>query len=317
MSFSSQVKEELCHLPVQNQCCVLAELAALMRACGTLEIGHGKHAAVRMDVENAAIARYVYGLVKRRYNVHSHMEARHHHRFSRALRYSLRIDAPDAAALLLSETGILVEELDSTLMGTEIPQVLLKKDCCRRSFVRGAFLGCGSVNNPEKGYHAEFVFRSGEWAKALTLILRGFDLSARETLRKDHPVVYMKESEHIVDLLNLMGAHAALLNMENTRVLKDIRNQVNRTVNCESANLDKTLFAAEQQLHSIEVIEAHGGLGQLPSELQELAATRRDNPDATLLELAEILGNVGKSGVNHRMRKIISIAKELEGGGET
>ena len=191
--------------------------------------------------------------------------------------------------------------------------MLLKSNCCKRSFVRGAYFTVGSMSDPEKSYHLEFVCQNEEYAEQMVEILKSFSLDARIVLRKKYYVVYMKEGEGIVDLLNVMEAHVALLELENTRILKEMRNSINRRVNCEAANITKTVNAATRQVEDILYIKEHYGFQNLPENLCEIAVVRLENPEASLKELGELLNpKVGKSGVNHRLRKLMEIADGLK-----
>lgn len=194
---------------------------------------------------------------------------------------------------------------------------LLKQNCCRRAFIRGAFLAAGSVSDPEKSYHFELVSVSKEKAVQLQQILLLFQIDARIVLRKRHYVVYVKEGSQIVALLGLMGAHVSLMQLENVRIVKEMRNSVNRKVNCETANLNKTVSAAVRQVEDIRYIESRVGLYQLADSLEETARLRLEHPDASLKELGDMMSpKVGKSGVNHRLRKLSLMAEQLRKGEE-
>ena len=190
--------------------------------------------------------------------------------------------------------------------------------CCRRAYIRGAFISVGSVNDPEKNYHMEFVLANASSAEQLKDLINSFGLDAKVVERKEHFVVYLKEGEQIVDLLNIMEAPLALMDLENVRIMKEMRNDINRKVNCETANLNKVVGAAVKQLEDIEYIEEKIGLSSLPEQLEEIARLRLEYPDKSLKELGSFLSTpVGKSGVNHRLRKISNIAEALrEGKGE-
>ena len=196
-----------------------------------------------------------------------------------------------------------------------MPEELLQKECCRRSYLRGIFLGGGSVNNPGGTYHLEVITGDERHAEAISSLLRQFGLSAKISSRKQWYVVYLKDSEQIVKCLNLMGAHTALLEYENTRIYKDMRNTVNRLVNCETANLNKTVNAAMRQSENIRAIARLIGIEKLPHSLREVAELRLNYPDASLKELGEMMDPpLGKSGVNHRLRKLDNLAEKLNSG---
>ena len=190
--------------------------------------------------------------------------------------------------------------------------MLVERNCCKKAFIRGAFLAMGSLTDPEKGYHFEIVCNRKEQADMLTGLIRDFNISPKMIQRKKYYVVYLKDGSMIVDLLNVMGAHVSLMNMENVRILKDMRNSVNRRVNCETANLNKVVHAAVKQMEDIAYIEQVKGLKYLPEHLRAIAELRMEEPDTSLVELGKKLNPpIGKSGVNHRLKKISEIAEEL------
>ena len=188
----------------------------------------------------------------------------------------------------------------------------IQKSCCRRAFLRGAFLCVGSISDPEKGYHLEFVCTGEIRARQLQRLIQEFDIEARILIRKKYHVVYIKEGAGIVDLLNVMGAHMSLMNLENLRILKEMRNSINRRVNCETANITKTVNAASRQIEDILYLRDHYGLQKLPPALRRMAEVRLEYPDAPLKELGQYLEPpVGKSGVNHRLRKLSELAQQV------
>lgn len=199
--------------------------------------------------------------------------------------------------------------------GVFAPLARVERQCCKRAYIRGAFLAVGSLNAPEKHYHLEFICPDKPCATALKHVIACFGISAKITERKSHYIVYLKEGENIVDLLNIMGAHRSLMKFENARILKDMRNNVNRAVNCETYNLTKTAQSAAKQINDINAIANARGLGCLSEQLQEVARLRLLHNEASLKEIGEMLSPpVGKSGVNHRLRKISEIAQNLRGG---
>ncbi len=221
-------------------------------------------------------------------------------------------------------TGIVAEEVLTTvkmyrrsndgyeLQTDVVDGLLLQQTCCRRAFLRGCFLTSGSISDPNKGYHLEIVCRTEAQANQIQEIMKSFSLGAKIVERKKHFVVYLKEGEQIVDMLNIMGAHVALMRVENIRIEKELRNSVNREVNCETANLAKTAKASRKQIEDIAYIVSHAGLSSLPENLQEIATLRLENREASLKELGELLTPpIGRSGVNHRLRRISEIAENL------
>ncbi|MBQ9608569.1 MAG: DNA-binding protein WhiA [Lachnospiraceae bacterium] len=196
--------------------------------------------------------------------------------------------------------------------GYTVDRIIVEKNCCKQAYIRGAFIAGGSVTNPEKGYHLEIVCNSIKKAELLVDIIKDFDIEAKIVIRKKSYVCYIKDGSMIVDLLNVMGAHSSLMDMENVRILKDVRNTVNRKVNCETANLNKTVSAAVKQIEDIKYIDKVKGLKYLPDNLRSLALLRMEEPEMSLIDLGQCLSPpLGKSGVNHRLRKISEIANEL------
>ena len=232
--------------------------------------------------------------------------------------YTVLVKNFSQAERILKATGLLFLEDGQKRLVKRIYSPVVSSTCCRRAYIRGAFISVGSVNDPEKNYHMEFVLADASSAEQLKDLINSFGLDAKVVERKEHYVVYLKEGEQIVDLLNIMEAPLALMDLENVRIVKEMRNDINRKVNCEMANLNKVVGAAVKQLEDIEYIEEHMGLSQLPEQLEEIARLRLEYPDKSLKELGSFLSTpVGKSGVNHRLRKISSIAEALrEGKGE-
>ena len=202
--------------------------------------------------------------------------------------------------------------INTFYLNTDIWVKIVQQPCCRRAFIRGAFLASGSISDPEKFYHLEMVASSQMKAEQLRDIVNTFAMEAKIVTRKKYFVVYLKEGNQIVDLLNIMEAYVSLMELENVRILKEMRNSINRQVNCETANIHKTVSAAVSQIEAIEYIRDTIGLDGLPEGLEEIARRRLEQPEATLKELGAALDPpVGKSGVNHRLRKLKTIADSL------
>ena len=194
----------------------------------------------------------------------------------------------------------------------EVNPVLLKNSCCKRAYLRGAFLCVGSMSDPQKSYHIEFVCENELHANQIRDMIGSFELEAKIIKRKKYHVVYLKEGAGIVDLLNIMGAHVSLMDLENLRIEKEMRNSINRQVNCEAANIAKTVNAANKQLEDIRLLKAHYGFSNLPENLREMAMVRLSHPESSLQELGGYLNPpVGKSGVNHRLRKLSELADKI------
>ena len=286
MSFSAQVKEELAKIYAGHKHCRKAELAAMYQYGGQIGRVESDCYTVGFHTENAEVSKKGFTLLRKTFNID----------------FGKNLSEKELFDFLNGMEAVIQESLDR----------VTDHICCKRAFIRGAFLAVGSISDPEKGYHAEFVCEAEEEARLLRNLLEAFDMEARILERKQHFVVYMKEGSAIVDLLNVMEAHVALMELENLRILKEMRNSVNRRVNCETANINKTVNAAAKQIEDIQYIEMQKGLASLPDMLYEIARVRLEYPDATLKELGELLvPPVGKSGVNHRLRKISEYAEKL------
>lgn len=312
MSFSSTVKNELCRHEDADVCCDLSELAAAISLNGTASAAGNGGVNIRITTENAAFARRVYSHIKKLFGIYPEVTIRKSKKLKKHISYIIVVTSGLGAARMLEKTGVGVEFSDD---GQPSGIMLLKKNsfkkaCCRKAFLRGAFLAGGSVSDPEKTYHLELTSRSRPIALELSRILGTFRLNARIIKRKGSYVTYLKEGENIVDFLNIIGAHTALMELENVRILKGMRNDVNRIVNCETANLDKTVNAAVRQVENIRYIMENMGQDVLPDSLREIAELRLAYADANLVELGQLLNPpLGKSGVNHRLRKLDRIAE--------
>ncbi|MGG3799095.1 DNA-binding protein WhiA [Metabacillus fastidiosus] len=310
MSFASETKKELTNLELKP-CCVKAELAALIRMNGSLSFSN-RHIVLDIQTENAAIARRIYTLIKRQYEVTVELLVRKKMRLKKNNVYIVRLN--ENARGILEDLDILGENFTFI---RHISKDLVKKKCCRRSYIRGAFLAGGSVNNPEtSSYHLEIFSLYKEHNDSLCELMNTFQLNSKTLERKKGFITYLKEAEKITEFLNVIGAHQALLRFEDVRIVRDMRNSVNRLVNCETANLNKTIGAALRQVENIEYIDERIGLDALPDKLREIARLRVEYQDVTLKELGEMVssGTISKSGINHRLRKLDEIAEQLRLG---
>ena len=314
MSFSSEVKEELSEQIASGRHCRLAETAAILSLCGKIVITENDRYCVKIQTENLAVARKDFTLLRKTFNIRAEVSVRK----SREVRfYSVIVSKDPEARRLLGETCLLDEDGNVSECMSPMHHRLLRQNCCRRAFIRGAFLAVGSVSDPKKSYHFEIVCTAPEKARQLQELLASYDVDAKVVLRKRHYVVYIKEGSQIVELLGLMGAHISLMQLENVRIVKEMRNSVNRKVNCETANLNKTVSAAVRQAEDIRYIQEKIGLDKLPMDLEETARLRLEHTEASLKELGDMLSpKVGKSGVNHRLRKLSQIADDLREGKE-
>ncbi|NEU05633.1 MULTISPECIES: DNA-binding protein WhiA [Clostridium] len=311
MSFSLKVKNEVCRYVELSKEEAVAELSGIMRASGTLGIGANRSLNFKIITENPAIARLIFKLLKEHFDIHTQVIVKRSNSLKKNNVYIVMIKEDMNVKQLLLDVGILTEESFFSLNYT-ISKKMVEDINAKRAYIRGAFLGGGSISNPEKTYHLEFVTHNLDYANELSTLINGYGLSSKVIQRKSSYVVYIKEGEQIVDLLNIIGAHSSLLQLENIRIMKEMRNNVNRLVNCETANLSKTVNAAVRQIESIKLIQREIGLNRLAKNLREIAELRLDYPDESLKELGAMLNPpVGKSGVNHRLRRIEKIAEEL------
>ncbi|RDI41060.1 DNA-binding protein WhiA [Falsibacillus pallidus] len=310
MSFASETKKELTNIEVKD-CCAKAELSALIRMNGSLSFSN-RLLVLNIQTENAAIARRIYILIKKNYEVTVELLVRKKMRLKKNNVYIVRIK--DGAKEILEDLKILGEGFSFV---HDISPDLIKKKCCKRSYLRGAFLAGGSVNNPEtSSYHLEIFSLYSEHNDSLSELMNSFGLNSKTLERKKGFITYLKEAEKITEFLNIVGAHNALLRFEDVRIVRDMRNSVNRLVNCETANLNKTIGAALRQVENIQFIDRTVGLQILPDKLREIAELRVNYQDVTLKELGEMVsgGTISKSGINHRLRKIDEIAEKLRAG---
>jgi len=306
VSFAAQTKKELT-LVETDACCEQAELSAMIRMNGSVQLTNQK-VVLDISTENAAIARRIYSLIKKRFQIHTELLVRKKMRLKKNNVYIVRV--PNQVQAILADLSIVSEGFQFT---PGIEKGIVKNPCCKRAYLRGAFMAGGSVNNPEgSSYHLEIASMYEEHCQALVKLANRFDLNARFIERKKGFIFYIKEGEKIIEFLSLIGAHQALLRFEDVRIMKDMRNSVNRIVNCETANLNKTIGAAVRQIDNIRLLQREVGLENLPDKLREVAEIRLKHPDINLKEVGDLLkGAVSKSGVNHRLRKIDEMAEKL------
>lgn len=279
MSFSSDVKEELARQHSKAKHCQIAELAAMIMQEGRIVMSPP---SLSFETENPILMEKYVLLMKRAFDID----------------VSAEMDAQACKRIIEAIQGLYLE-----------------KTCCKRAFIRGAFMASGSMSDPNKAYHFEIVCRTPEQAARLQELMKEFETDPKIVERKQYYVVYLKEGSQIVDMLNVMEAYVSLMNLENVRILKEMRNTVNRKVNCETANISKTVNAAVKQIADIELIRDTQGLDSLPLPLREMAQVRLEYPEAPLKDLGAYLDPpVGKSGINHRLRKLAAVADEIREG---
>lgn len=310
MSFSADSKQVLSKIIPNRKSCKIAELSALIKTTGTIQINEGRP-TLKLNIENASTARKIYILIKKLFGISVEIMVKKNHYFNKHNIYTLLISEEMGFREILVSVGVLKNRQEYNF-NYGIDKSLIHEESCKRAFLRGVFLGCASISDPEKTYHLEFVIESKKFAEDLEELLNEYDLNSKVITRKNQYVIYLKEGEHIIDLLNIIGAHSSLLELENIRVYKEIRNNVNRVVNCETANIKKTADASVRQIENIKFIKETMGFNKLSMPLREIAELRLEFTEATLKELGEMLSPpVGKSGVNHRLRKLENIAENI------
>ena len=300
MSFSNDVKNELSRLETNEVCCDKAELLGVLRMSGAIVI-RGMNIGIHFSTENAALARRVLQILKNNYQVQTEVVITRSRRLKKNNRYQVRV-------LPALQVNIAMTELQLLSMESDLKNPLLTKQCCKRAFLRGAFLGGGSISRPSSDYHLEMVTGNEDFARSIIKVMHTFSMKAKLTDRKNDYIVYLKDGESITNFLRVIGAHNSMMEFEGVRVLKEMRNNVNRRVNCETANLGKVVKAAVRQVNCIKFIDEHMGLSELPEALQETAQLRLKYPEASLNELVEYSGGIGKSGINHRLKKLQEMA---------
>ncbi|RQD67362.1 MAG: DNA-binding protein WhiA [Tindallia sp. MSAO_Bac2] len=312
MSFSTEMKEELARILPENQCCQLAELSGILSAAGSIDLKGRDHLTIHLSTENPSTARKIFKLIKLIFSINTEIQVRQTNRFRKSKQYSLWVKDTEDSKKILLKTKLITMKNGSISLKPSNPSKLFLDQGCQRAFLRGAFLGSGSISAPEKNYHLEYVSDRSNHLQDIQNILKVYEIDGRIIERKGYYVLYIKEGEQIVDLLNIIGAHNALLELENIRILKQMRNDINRIVNCETANLSKTVQASMKQVEMIKYIDQRIGIDQLSPVLRSIAVARLKYPEASLKELGEQLNPpIGKSGVNHRFRKLEQIEKKL------
>ncbi len=313
MSFSASVKEELYKHTGMARHCQLAELASILHFCGSIgSTESGNFLQIR--AENVLAVRKCFTILRKTFNMSEDTQV-------------CQEGQTGAWSLLVLEQGLVekilqgIKFLDAggsfrkngegavCSLREPVNRMMVKNACCQRAFLRGAFVCAGSMSDPEKGYHLEIVCGNERQAEQIRELLAGFGIEGRIVLRKKYFVVYVKEGAGISDFLNVTEAHVALMEFENSRIVREVRNTVNRRVNCETANISKTVPAAARQTEAILFLKEKHGFGNLPESLRQMAEVRLEHPDAPLQELGGYLDPpVGKSGVNHRLRKLCELA---------
>lgn len=312
MSFSKDVKRELSNQLSKARHCRIAELAVILQ--GAADFGYDENGKLylKIETENLTVAQKSFTLLKCTFDAKVEVSVKQGFSIKNNRVYHVELLQEKEILAVLKATKMIDES--GSIWGRDqgIHRLLVQNTCCKRAFIRGAFLVSGSMTNPDKGYHFEIALTNRKQAEELQRAMQSFGLDAKIVVRKKYYVVYVKEGAQIVDVLGVMEASVALMNLENIRILKEVRNSVNRKVNCETANISKTVSAATKQIEDITYIRDTMGFSQLNDGLVEVAEMRLAHPEMTLQELCGVLTTpISKSGVNHRLRKLSEIAENL------
>lgn len=313
MSFSEDIRGELIRTECLWDCCARAELAAALLLSGGISFrGRGRY-ALCLSTPHNSVSRYYFALIKKHFGISCEIRTAKSARMGESMRFELSF--PDGSVPELMERLMLTDE--GALFGVRVAPAaeLVSRGCCRASFLKSAFLIAGSTSRPEKEYAVFLSAGNEETANAVAALMREYVLNAGVSPRRAQYVAYLKGAEDISTFLTVIGAHAAMMKLENTRIIKQLRNQANRLTNCDSNNIERALRSAQAQIDDIELIDEKLGLETLPSPLLEIARLRLNDPEATLYELGEMCSPpIGKSGVNNRLRRLSDMAKNLREG---
>lgn len=297
MSFCSNVKAELCRLPVHKKCCAVAEAYGVLLFCNTCS-----PTGIRIVTESRDFAARLPKLFRKAFGLEFDQVPE-----GEAGKLAFVLEDREKLRRIFAAFGL---EADTTVT-LHVNLGVLEEECCRVGFLRGAFLAGGSVTDPEKRYHLELATSHLKVSREVYSLLLEMEFSAKDTTRAGNYILYFKQSDYIEDFLTTLGAPVCAMHIMEAKVEKDLRNGVNRRVNCETANLTKVVDAAQEQLAAIRKLEARGLFQELPEKLQRTARLRKENPEATLSELAQMEDPpLTKSAINHRMRKLLELAKE-------
>ncbi len=313
MSFSMNVKDELCRLPLGKNCCMLSELTALYRTSGSLSFRGMGRVQVQYRVENAALARRIFRLLRARLGITPRLHYVQHARLGGQRTCVLNIGDEDSQRLMLALHMIEQDEEGNTRYRRTTVRHPMTRQCCRRAYLRAAFLGAGTMSSPDKEYHFEMSTTDQSLVKELSRLLTKCELPVNTYQRKGQTVVYLKGAQQISDTLALMGASNSVFALEDVRIRKQARGAANRAINCDEHNFERMLNAADTQVQGIRRFVIEKGLRALPPALQEIAEKRLENTDLSLTELGQLFDPpLSKSAVNHRMRRLMELVRQME-----
>ncbi len=313
MSFASDVKNELSRVETEKKCCQLAEIAGFLRVSGSIGLAGGGRFKIIITSENPAVIRHYKKLLQDYFDIGTLLEMREPSSAGKKRAYKITIDAENRSEQILRETGILLVREGNNYISDGIYDGIVRSKCCKRAYLRGIFMGAGTMSDPEKSYHLEFVCGSQTLAHDLKKLINSFvDIQAKDFQRGNSFVVYMKKADYVGDMLGIIGADTHSLIIANTLVEKSVKNDANRMANCDNANTDRIVAAAMKQVKAVEKIEQKKSLGWLPEKLRQVAVLRKENPDISIKELGAMCDPpLTKSGINGRLKKIEEIASKL------
>lgn len=309
MSFSSETKNELSRTYPTKNCCKLAEIAGFLRTAGSIGLAGGGKFNIALKTENPAVARHYKKLLKDYFDVDSRLDVEEGAAINKGYFYKLVIGPEMRSDQILRETGILMVRQGNNFISDGIYQGIIRSKCCKKAYLKGMFLGAGTMANPDKSYQMEWPLSSRTLAEDLLKLINSFvDMDAKMVKRKSQYVVYVKSYGYIRDLMTMMGAHTMVLELENIKIKKELRGEAVRLTNCDTANMDRVIGASGKQIEAIKFLDGAVGLNKLPEKLREIAILRLEHPEASLLQLGEMLTPpLKKSGVNNRMKKLMNM----------
>ncbi len=313
MSFSAEVKNELSRVNTEKKCCQLAEIAGFIRASGSLKLAGAGKMHIVITTDNPAVARHYKKMIKEYFKVNASLDVIESNVFRKGHHYKLSIPPEERSEQILREVGLLLVREGNNYIADGIYDDIIRTKCCRKSYVRGVFLGAGSVSDPSKSYHLEIVCSSEPLARDLCKLINTFeDMEPKIISRNGRYAVYFKRAMNVRDLLAIMGAHRHVLLFDNVMLDKQMKNQATRITNCDDANLNRAVDAARKHIEAINKLKNSGRFSSLPFKLREVAEVRLENPELTISQLGELLEPpLKKSGVNNRLKKIMEACKEL------
>lgn len=320
MSFATDSKNEVLKDKIENDCCSIAFLSAIIKCSGELCISDRK-VSVEIFTELEGLFAKIKDIIEQYYGKECNISVMEETNISKSSRYKITLPS-DITDQLLKDLGIMSLDTEGMLgIDNGIADFIVMDECCKRSYIKGTFVSCATSNiiiksydndKVNSGYHLEFVFNFDKIAEDFVKLLESFGITAKITTRKNTPIVYIKEYQLICDTLALVGANKAVLDLQNEAAIRELRNNVNRQTNCLNANLNKTVNASIKQLNAIKIIQENIGLESLSESLMELALLRLANPESSLEELRMLFSEpLTKSGINHRFAKIIKIAEDI------